>query len=102
MPSYIAFVGSLPVTVTQKVDRLLRRQRLLAWALTIATVLTTATFFALLSLDAPILGRIIYGRAVTLANVTAVIIILLLLLSITLFGRRARRIDAHLHAGKRE
>jgi uncharacterized membrane protein (DUF485 family) len=59
-------------------------------------VTTTVGFFALMSIDAPILSRIAFGRAVTVANVAAVAIILTSLLCIAIFGWQARRIDAQL------
>jgi uncharacterized membrane protein (DUF485 family) len=62
---------------------------------------TTVGFFALMSIDAPILSRIAFGHAVTVANVAAVAVILMSLLSIAVFGWQARRIDAQLDRGER-
>jgi len=77
-------------------ERLLRRQRVLAWSLSLLMLTTTVGFFALMSLDAPTLSRIAFGRAVTVANVAAVALILTSLLCIAIFGWQARRIDAQL------
>lgn len=77
-------------------DRRLGRQRVLAWCLTAGTVLMTATFFALLSRNDPILRHIVYGHTVTVADVAAVVIILVMLMSVAVFGWYAQRIDAHL------
>jgi uncharacterized membrane protein (DUF485 family) len=83
------------------IERLLRRQRVLAWSLSLLMLTTTVGFFALMSLDAPILSHIAFGRAVTVSNVAAVAVILMSLLSIAIFGWQARRIDAQLDRGKR-
>jgi uncharacterized membrane protein (DUF485 family) len=83
-------------------DLRLRRQRVLAWSLTVGTVLITATFFALLSRNDPLLRRIVYGHMVTVADLAAVVIILVMLGSITVFGRHAQRIDALLERRGRE
>jgi hypothetical protein len=77
-------------------DRRLARQRALAWCLTAGTVLMITTFFALLSRNDPILRHIVYGHTVTVADVAAVVIILVLLASVAVFGWYAQRIDAHL------
>jgi uncharacterized membrane protein (DUF485 family) len=77
-------------------ERLLRRQRMLAWSLSIGTLLMTASFFSLLSINAPVLRHVVYGRTVTIADAAAVSIILAMLLSVALFGWQARRIDAQL------
>ena len=77
-------------------DRRLGRQRVLAWCLTAGTVLMTATFFALLSRNDPILRYIVYGRTVTVADLAAVAIILAMSVSVAVFGWYAQRIDAHL------
>ena len=82
-------------------ERLLRRQRVLAWSLSLLMLATTVGFFALMSLDAPILARIAFGRAVTVANVTAVALILMSLLCIAIFGWQARRIDTQLDRRER-
>jgi uncharacterized membrane protein (DUF485 family) len=82
-------------------ERLLRRQRALAWSLSLLMLTTTVGFFALMSIDAPILAHIAFRRAVTVANVAAVAVILLALLSIAIFGWQARRIDAQLDRQER-
>jgi uncharacterized membrane protein (DUF485 family) len=68
----------------------------LAWSLSLLMLTTTVGFFALMSLDAPILSHIAFGRAVTVANVVAVALILTALLCIAIFDWQARRIDAQL------
>jgi uncharacterized membrane protein (DUF485 family) len=83
-------------------DRRLGRQRVLAWSLTASTVLMTATFFALLSSNHPILRHIVYGRTITVADLAAVAIILVLLVSVAVFGWYAQRIDAQLALRNRE
>ena len=82
--------------VATLLDRRLARQRVLAWCLTAGTVLMTATFFALLARNDPILRHIVYGRMVTVADLAAVVIILVMLVSVAVFGWYAQRIDAHL------
>jgi uncharacterized membrane protein (DUF485 family) len=77
-------------------DRRLGRQRVLAWSMTAGTVLITATFFALLSRNDPLLSHIAYGHTVTVANLAAVAIILVMLVSVAVFGWYAQRIDADL------
>lgn len=74
-------------------ERMLRKQRLLAWILSILTFALTVGFFALMGFDAPILSRIVLGHSVTMANALALSIIVVFLLAIGLFGRRANRID---------
>jgi len=77
-------------------DRLLRRQRTLGWILSCVTLTTTVTFFAMMTLAAPLLSRVVFGRSITLANVLAVGLILMFLVSIAWFGQRASRIDEQL------
>ena len=84
-----------------RLERLLRRQRLLAWSLSVVTVIMTTSFFALLSVDAPLLRHVVYGRAVTTADAAAVTIILVMLLSVASFGWHAQRIDALRGPGER-
>lgn len=92
----------VPPTVRhESLERLLWRQRVLAWSLSLLMLTTTAGFFALMSLDAPILSRIAFSRAVTVANVVAVALILVSLLCIAIFGWQARRIDAQLDRRER-
>ncbi len=74
--------------------RLRRRQRVLAWLLSGLTFVVTVGFFALMGLDAPLLSQVAFGRSITMANTLAASIVVLLLLSIAIFGRRANRIDA--------
>jgi uncharacterized membrane protein (DUF485 family) len=77
-------------------DRLLRRQRVLAWALSILTLTLTVVFFAMMTLAAPLLSRVAFGRSITLANAAALAIIVVFLASIALFGWQAGRIDRQL------
>jgi uncharacterized membrane protein (DUF485 family) len=77
-------------------ERLLRRQRILAWLLSALTLAMTVTFFAMMTLSAPLLSRVAFGRSITVANAAAVAIILVFLASIALFARQASRIDAEL------
>lgn len=82
-------------------ERLLRRQRTLAWLLSALTLTLTVGFFAMMTLAAPLLSRVVFGRSITLANAAAAAIILVFLASITLFAWQASRIDARLReAGK--
>lgn len=81
-------------------ERLLRRQRILAWSLSTGTLLVTAAFFSLLATNSPVLRHVVYGQTVTVASVAAVSIILAMLLSVALFGWQARRIDAQLGSGR--
>ena len=83
-------------------DRRLKRQRVLAWSMTAGTVSITATFFALLSRNDPLLRHIVYGHTVTVADLAAVAIILVMLASVAVFGWYAQRIDAHLPQSGRE
>jgi uncharacterized membrane protein (DUF485 family) len=84
-----------------RLDRLRRQQRVLAWRLSILTFGMTIGFFALMGFDAAALSRIALGRSVTVANMLAAAIILVFLLSIGLFGRRASRIDELMNIQKR-
>ena len=77
-------------------ERLLRRQRVLAWVLSILTLTLTVTFFAMMTLAAPLLSRVAFGHSVTIANAAALTIILVFLASIGLFGWQASRIDQQL------
>ena len=77
-------------------ERLLRRQRVLAWVLSILTLTLTVTFFAMMTLAAPLLSRVAFGHSVTIANAAALTIILVFLASIGLFGWQAGRIDQQL------
>lgn len=77
-----------------QLERLLHRHRILAWSLAAVVFAMTLGFFALMGFDSPIVSRIAIGRSITLANVIAVGMILVFLLSIGIFGRSAARIDA--------
>jgi uncharacterized membrane protein (DUF485 family) len=85
-----------------RLDLRLRRQRVLAWSMTAGTVLITATFFALLSRNNPLLRHIVYGHTVTVADLVAVAIILVMLVSVAVFGWYAQRIDADLQRRGRD
>ena len=75
----------------------LRWRRVLAWTLSLLTLALTVGFFALMTLAAPLLSRIVLGHYITLANVLAVALIVLFLATIAVFGRYAARADALLH-----
>jgi uncharacterized membrane protein (DUF485 family) len=79
-----------------RLERLLDQQRVLAWLFSIVTLLLTVSFFALMQLDAPFLSHVAFGRSITVANIVAVGLIAVFLLSIAFFGRRASRIDQQL------
>ena len=79
-----------------RLERLLRRQRTLAWLLSIGTFALTVSFFGAMTLAAPLLKTVVIGRSITLANVAAVAIIALFLVAIAVFGRYARQIDDEL------
>src|SRR5882724_4061916 len=83
-------------------ERLLRRQRILAWLLSTLTLTMTVGFFAMMTLAAPLLSRVAFGRSVTIANVAALAIILVLLASIALFGWQAGRIDQQLNDARNQ
>jgi len=82
------------VHASSRLERLLRQQRALAWLLSIATLALTVTFFASMTLAAPLMKQVVIGRSITVANVAAVSIIGLFLLSIAVFGEHANRVDA--------
>jgi len=82
--------------VDDRLEELLRRQRVLAWLLAAGTLSVTVAFFAMMTVAAPLLSRVVFGRSVTLATVAAAVIILLYLVSIAFFGRQADRIDEQL------
>ena len=91
------------MTVPQTpLDRLLRRQRVLAWVLSTLTLIMTVVFFAMMTLAAPLLSRVAIGRSVTIANVAALTIILVFLASIALFGWQASRIDQQLSDARKQ
>jgi len=98
MPNATSAPHTEPLNLAHQrpIEQLLQRQRALGWSLSVLMLVVTTTFFALMSLDAPILSRVVFGRAVTLANVAAVAIILLSLLSIAIFGRQAQQIDTRM------
>lgn len=75
----------------------LRRRQVLAWSLSLLTLALTLAFFAMMTLAAPLLSRVVLGHYITLANVMAVGLIVLFLVSIAVFGHYAARVDALLH-----
>ena len=82
--------------------RLLRRQRVLAWVLSTLTLTLTVVFFAMMTLAAPLLSRVAFGRSITIANAAALVIILVFLGSIGLFGWQAGRIDQQLSDARKQ
>jgi uncharacterized membrane protein (DUF485 family) len=82
-------------------EPLLRRQRALAWLLSILTVTVTVGFFALMNLASAFMSRVVFGHWISLANVAAASIILFFLASIALFARQAAEIDARLRHTRR-
>jgi hypothetical protein len=62
----------------------------------------TVVFFAMMTLAAPLLSRVAFGRSITLANVAAAAIILVFLASIALFARQASRIDEQLRDARKQ
>jgi uncharacterized membrane protein (DUF485 family) len=84
-----------------KIEMLLRRQRALAWLLSILTVTVTVGFFALMNLASAFMSRVVFGHWISLANVAAASIILFFLASIALFARQAAEIDARLRNTRR-
>ena len=82
--------------------RLLRRQRVLAWVLSTLTLTLTVVFFAMMTLAAPLLSRVAFGRSITIANTAALAIIVVFLASIALFGWQAGRIDQQLSDARRQ
>jgi uncharacterized membrane protein (DUF485 family) len=83
-------------------ERLLRRQRILAWLLSTLTLAMTVVFFAMMTLAAPLLSRVAFGSSITLANVAAAAIILVFLASIALFAWQASRIDEQLRDARKQ
>ena len=83
-------------------EALLRRQRVLAWVLSILTLTLTVTFFALMTLAGPLLSRVAFGHSITIANAAALAIILVFLASIGLFGWQAGRIDQQLSDARKQ
>ena len=83
-------------------ERLLRRQRVLAWVLSTLTMTLTVAFFAMMTLAAPLLSHVAFGRSVTIANAAALVIILVFLASIALFGWQAGRIDQQLSDARKQ
>jgi uncharacterized membrane protein (DUF485 family) len=81
----------------ERLELLLGRQRILAWALAILTLTMTVGFFATMTLAAPLMARVAVGHSITTANVAAALIILVFLASISLFGWHASRVDGLLH-----
>lgn len=87
--------------VEVQLERLLRRHRILAWVLAGVIFTMTVGFFALMGFASPLVARIAFGNSITVANVIAVGMILVFLLSIGVFGRSAARIDEVLNDRKR-
>ena len=83
-------------------DRLLRRQRILAWVLSTLTLTLNISFFAMMTLAAPLLSHVAFGHSVTIANAAALAIILVFLASIALFGWQAGRIDQQLSDARKQ
>ena len=83
-------------------ERLLLRQRVLAWVLSTLTLTLTVVFFAMMTLAAPLLSRVAFGRSITIANAAALAIILVLLASIAIFGWQAGRIDQQLSDARKQ
>jgi uncharacterized membrane protein (DUF485 family) len=83
-------------------ERLLRRQRVLAWLLSTLTLTMTVIFFAMMTLAAPLMSRVAFGRSVTIANAAALAIIFVFLASIALFGWQAGRIDQQLSDARKQ
>jgi uncharacterized membrane protein (DUF485 family) len=83
-------------------ERLLRRQRVLAWVLSTLTLTLTVVFFAMMTLAAPLLSRVAFGRSITIANAAALAIIGVFLASIALFGWQAGRIDQQLSDARKQ
>jgi uncharacterized membrane protein (DUF485 family) len=83
-------------------ERLLRRQRVLAWVLSTLTLTLTVVFFAMMTLAAPLLARVAFGRSITIANVAALAIIVVFLASIALFGWQAGKIDQQLSDARKQ
>lgn len=87
---------SRDAAVARREDRLeilLREQRVIAWSLSIVTLVVTVVFFAMMTMAAPLLARVVLGRSVTLGTVVAVSIIVGYLVSIALFGLHCDRVD---------
>ena len=77
-----------------ELERLLRRQRALGWSLSIAIFVITVSFFGLMGAGASVMQRVVWGDSTTFANVVALTFIMLLFLSILVYGRLSDRIDA--------
>ena len=86
----------------ESLERLLRQQRALAWVLATLTLTLTVSFFAMMSLAAPLLSRVVFGHSITIANAAALAIIVVFLASIGLFGWQAGRIDRHLSEARKQ
>lgn len=82
-------------------ERALHRRLVLAWSLSLLTLALTVGFFAMMTLGATLMSRVVLGHYVTLANVAAVGVILLFLVSIAVFSWHATRIDALLQTSTR-
>jgi uncharacterized membrane protein (DUF485 family) len=88
--------GRSAAAASTRLERLLRRQRTLAWVLSIGTFALTVTFFGAMTLAAPLLKQVVIGRSITLANVAGVSMIALFLISIAVFGWHASQVDDEL------
>jgi uncharacterized membrane protein (DUF485 family) len=86
-------VRSTSATNGALLEKLQRRRRGLAWWLSLLTFAVTVGFFAMMGLDLPLLSQVAFGRCITVANVLAASIVLLVLLSIAVFSQLANRID---------
>jgi uncharacterized membrane protein (DUF485 family) len=84
-----------------RLELLLRRQRILAWLLSTLTLMMTVIFFAMMTLSAPLLSRVAFGRSITFANAAALAIILIFLASIALFAWQASRLDEQLRNARK-
>ena len=78
---------------TPSLERALQRQRSLAWLLSTLTLGLTVGFFGMMTLAAQLMSHMAFGHSVTVANVAAVSLILIFLLSTAAFSWHASRID---------
>ena len=87
-PSRAAALGHSP-----SLERALQRQRSLAWLLSTLTLGLTVGFFGMMTLAAQLMSHVAFGHSVTVANVAAVSLILIFLLSTAAFSWHASRVD---------
>ena len=78
---------------TPSLERALQRQRSLAWLLSTLTLGLTVGFFGMMTLAAQLMSHVAFGHSVTVANVAAVSLILIFILSTAAFSWHASRID---------